>query len=189
MYQRTSFQSWRRDHGGWKRKGGRRRASGPDRKTNLAVIFRDRDLRFPVDMDKDRGKVLTCLNGDGVYNALYRVHRSSTLPAKTMSISIDDLVSSFSSAHVGQEQSDLAALQVSSLDATRSLFLTLISGTACRESLRRLILCIILAYTTTASTPALYNAHGTQPNDGQLHLGRHRRRLSVEVLQHLKPRA
>jgi hypothetical protein len=37
-----------------------------------------------------------------------------------MSVSIDDLVSSFSSSHIGQEASDLALLQVS-LDRTHFL--------------------------------------------------------------------
>ena len=41
----------------------------------------------------------------------------ATLP--TMSISVDDLVASMSSNHIGQEAMDLAALQVSSLHALR----------------------------------------------------------------------
>lgn len=41
-----------------------------------------------------------------------------------MSISVDDLVSSLSSSHIGQEAIDLAALQVGSFIFTRDLSLT-----------------------------------------------------------------
>lgn len=51
-----------------------------------------------------------------------------------MSISIDDLVSSFSSAHVGQEQNDLAALHVSPVPRRGGLSLT-VSQAQLAESL------------------------------------------------------
>ena len=185
--QRTSFQSWRRDHGGWKRKG--RRASGPDRKTDLAVIFRDRDLRFPA---------WTWIKIEGKFSRV-----------STAVVYITPFIESPPCLHTPRQNNEhlhrrpclLLLLRPrrpgaerprcppgEPLDATARPSLTLISGTARRESLRRLVLCILLAH-TTASTPAVHNARRTQPNDDQLYLGRHRRRLSVEVLQHLKPRA
>jgi hypothetical protein len=74
----------------------------------------------------ERGYIITSISTSRSSFFLdYRIfftRSTPTLPPSTMSISVDDLVASFNSSHIGQEQMDLAALQV--LPPSSSIFNT-----------------------------------------------------------------